>query len=234
VSDVLQIIGFAILAMANPSLLAAVTVMLLLPDPRRLMVGYLLGSYLTGVTCGLLVLYALEGSSAVETGKSTVGPGQDIVIGLLLLVVATALGEGRGRDWRERRAARKAAKSDGKEKADPLPMRLLGRGSARVAFAVGIVLSFPGGSYLLGLTHIDRLEAPAAANVLLVLGFCLVQLLLLELPLLGYVFAPERTASAVASFRQWLSSNGRRAGARFAAVLGLLLIVRAVVFLLAQ
>lgn len=234
-SDLLQIFGLAILAMANPSLLAAVTVMLLLPDPRRLMVGYLLGAYLTGVTSGILVLYALKDSSLVSTSKGGIGPGQDIVIGLLLLVVAMALGEGRGKDWRERRATRKEArreKKGKKEKGESLPMRLLGRGSARVAFAIGIVLSFPGGSYLLGLTHIDRLEAGATASVLLVLVFCLIQLLLLELPLLGYLFAPERTEVAVTSFRGWLASNGRRTGARFAFVLGLLLIVRGLVFLL--
>ncbi len=232
-SDLLQILGFAILAMANPSLLAAVTVMLLMPEPRRLMAGYLLGAYLTGVACGITVLYALQGSSVEETSKQAIGPGQDIVLGILLLVVAVALGEGRGRDWRERRAAHKAAKSDGKEKADPLPIRLLGRGSARVAFAVGILLSFPGGSYLLGLTHIDRLEAGTAASVALVLGFCVVQLALLELPLLGYLFAPEPTAVRVAAFRDWLGRNGRRTGARFAAVLGLLLILRGVLFLVA-
>ena len=232
-SDLLQILGLALLAMANPSLLAAVTVMLLLPDPKRLMLGYLLGAYLTGVASGIAVLYALEGSSATESGKQTIGPVQDLVLGLLLLVVAIALGEGRGREWRERRATRKAAKGDGKEKGDSLPVRLLGRGSARVAFAVGVLLSFPGGSYLVALAHIDRLDAGAPTSVLLVLGFCVLQLLLLELPLLGYLFAPERTAAAVASFRGWLSRNGRRAGARFAAALGLLLIVRGAIVLLA-
>lgn len=230
-SDLLQILGLAVLAMVNPTLLAAVTVMLLLPDPRRLMVGYLLGAYLTGVACGVLILYELQGSSALETSKQAISPGQDLVLGVLLLIVAMALGEGRGREWRQRRAARKEAGAARKEKADPLPMRLLGRGSARVAFAVGILLSFPGGSYLVALGHIDRLEAGTAASVALVLGFCLIQLTLLELPLLGYLFAPERTAAAVAGFREWLGRNGRRVGARAAAILGLLLILRGAIFL---
>ncbi|HTR75575.1 MAG TPA: GAP family protein [Solirubrobacterales bacterium] len=231
-SDPLQIFLLALLSMANPTLLAAVTVMLLMPSPRRLMLGYLFGAYITSIASGILILHALHGSAALETSEQGISPGQDFVIGALLLIVAAALGEGRGRDWRERRAARKAAKEEGKEKKDPLPMRMLGRGSARVAFAIGIVLSFPGGSYLLGLTHIDRLEASAAEGVVLVVAFCLVQLLLLELPLLGYFFAPQRTEAAVASFRGWLAENGRRNGARLAAVLGVLLIIRGVAFLL--
>ena len=119
------------------------------------------------------------------------------------------------------------------EEKEALPMRILGRGSARVAFAVGIVLSFPGASYLIGLTHIDRLGAAVLPSVLLVVGFCLIQLLLLELPLIGYALAPERTAAAVTSFRSWLERNGRRAGSRFAAGLGALLILRALVVIVA-
>ncbi|MFN8215590.1 MAG: GAP family protein [Solirubrobacterales bacterium] len=230
-SDLLQIFGLALVSMANPTLLAAVTVMLLMPSPRRLMVGYLLGAYLTSITCGILVLYALEGTEAVETTRQAISPAAQIVFGLLFLVVAAALGEGRGREWRERRAAKKADSE--KEKSEPLPIRLLGRGSARVAFAVGLVLSLPGGSYLLALGHIDRLNAGVPASILLVVGFCLFQQILLELPLLGYLFAPERTAAAVASFRGWLGRNGRRAGARLAAGLGILLIARGVIFLIA-
>ena len=230
-SDLLQIFGLALVSMANPTLLAAVTVMLLMPSPRRLMVGYLLGAYLTSITCGILVLYALEGTEAVETTRKAISPAAQIVLGLLFLVVAAALGEGRGKEWRERRAAKKADPE--KEKSEPLPIRLLGRGSARVAFAVGLVLSFPGGSYLLALGHIDRLNAGIPASILLVVGFCLFQQVLLELPLLGYLFAPERTAAAVASFRGWLGRNGRRAGARLAAGLGILLIARGVIFLIA-
>ena len=42
----------ALVAMFNPTLLAAVTVMMLLPNPKRLMLGYLLGAYLTSITSG--------------------------------------------------------------------------------------------------------------------------------------------------------------------------------------
>ena len=51
--DLLDIFLLALVSMFNPSLLAAVTVMLLLPNPKRLMVGYLLGAYTTSITLGL-------------------------------------------------------------------------------------------------------------------------------------------------------------------------------------
>ena len=44
-SDLVDIFLLGLVSMFNPSLLAAVTVMLLLPNPKRLMLGYLLGAY---------------------------------------------------------------------------------------------------------------------------------------------------------------------------------------------
>jgi hypothetical protein len=230
VSDLGQIFFLSLLAMFNPTLLAAVTLMLLTERPKRLMLGYLLGAYTTSITVGLAIVFVLHDSGAVSTSKQTIGPVEDLVIGALLLLVAFVLGTDRDARLRERRARRKEAKlaKEGGEKKEPLPMRLLGRGSPRIAFVVGILLSFPGVSYLAGLSHIDKLEAGVAPTVLLVIGFCLMQQLLLEVPLVGYILRPEAAQGAVDGFRAWLGRNGRRAGIGVATVLGTLLIVRGI------
>jgi hypothetical protein len=62
-SNLLAIFLLSLAAMFNPSLLAAVTVMLLMPNPKRLMAGYLLGAYVTSITLGLLIVSSLHGSS---------------------------------------------------------------------------------------------------------------------------------------------------------------------------
>jgi hypothetical protein len=230
VSDLGQIFFLSLLAMFNPTLLAAVTLMLLTEHPKRLMLGYLLGAYTTSITLGLAIVFALHDSDAVSTSKQTIGPVEDLVIGGLLLLVAFVLGTDRDQPLRERRERRKIAKqAKNGEKKEPLPMRLLGRGSPRIAFVVGLLLSFPGVSYLTGLSHIDKLDAAAAPTVLLVIAFCLIQQLLLEVPLVGYILKPEATQGAVDGFRAWLASNGRRAGITVAAVLGGLLIIRGIV-----
>ena len=111
---------------------------------------------------------------------------------------------------------------------------MLGRGSARITFAVGVVLTLPGVAYLTALDRIAELDVGDAVTVLVVLGVCLVQQLLLEIPLLGYAFAPERTQRAVTGFREWLARNGRRAATIAATAAGTLLVVRGVIELLAQ
>ncbi len=232
-SDLTSIFLLSLLAMFTPTLLAAVTVMMLLPNPKKLMLGYLLGAYTTSISLGLLIVFSLHGSASVSTAKHTLGPGEDIVVGALALLVAFVLGTGRDAPLQERRQRRREAKEAAGEVKESWPDRMLGRGSARVTFAVGVVLTLPGVSYLTALDRMAKLDAGVAATVLLVVGFCLIQQMLLELPLLGYAIAPEWTQDAVTRFRAWLGRNGRRAGTILAAVIGVLLVLRGVITLLA-
>src|SRR3954452_6496876 len=94
-SDLLDIYLLALLSLLNPSLLAAVTVMLLLPSPKRLLFGYLLGAYLTSITLGLVIVFSFKSSSSVSTSKSTISPGIDIALGVIALVIAYVLYSGR-------------------------------------------------------------------------------------------------------------------------------------------
>jgi hypothetical protein len=231
-SDLASVFFLSLLAMFNPTLLAAVTVMMLMPNTKRLMFGYLLGAYTTSITLGLLIVFSLNDSSATDTARSTLSPSEDIVVGLLLLIVAFVLGTGRDAPVQERRQRRKEAKAKNGETKESWPERMLGRGSARVTFAMGIVLSFPGVSYLTGLDHIAKLDSGTVPTVLLVVGFCLMQQLLLELPLLGYAIAPDWTQDAVVRFRAWLGRSGRRAAVIGAAVIGGLLVARGLITLL--
>src|SRR4051794_34574416 len=210
-SDLGDIAGLAVLAAFNPSLLAATTVMLLLPNPKRLMLGYLLGAYVTSITIGLVVVFSPQGSSAEQPPKQPISPAEDIAVGVILLLIAFVLATGRDAPLQRRRERRKEAKAREGKTHEPWTQRLLGRGSARVTFVVGAVLSFPGVSYLDALDHIVHLDPGTVPSILLVVGFCLFQLLLLELPLLGFVFAPQWTPGAVRRFRAWLGRHGRLA-----------------------
>jgi hypothetical protein len=213
---------FALTAALNPTLLAATTVMLLLPRPKRLLLGYLLGAYTTSITVGLAILYWLKGSGVVSTTKHTVSPIIDITLGVLALVVAVVVGTGRAGRANERRKSRRA----GKSKKTPRWQRTLSKGSARDTFVVGLLLSFPGASYLAALTEIDKQNLGAAATVLTVVAVTVVMLILLEVPLLTFTFAPEWTPAALERAKAWLARNGARAAAVGATVIGVALIIR--------
>jgi hypothetical protein len=66
----------------------------------------------------------------------------------------------------------------------------------------------------------------------MVLAFNVIMLALLELPLIGFVIAPEWTDGAVKRFREWFARNARRLASQVALVVGGLLIVRGVIYLI--
>ena len=124
------------------------------------------------------------------------------------------------------------AKVEAGKPTESLPLRLLGKGDPKVTFVVGAILSFPGVSFLTALDKINKLTPGTVPTVLLVVGFCLFQQILLEVPLLGYVFAPESTQDRVTRFKAWMGTKGRPAAVIGAAVIGLVLMARGVITLL--
>ena len=219
-----QVFVFAITAAFNPTLLAAVTVMLVLDNPKRLLLGYLLGAMMTSITLGLVIVFTLGGSSSgTSTAKHTINPILDIAIGLLILIVAFVVGTGRDRRRRERSERKKAENID---KPPPKWQQALSGGSARTTFVVGALLTLPGASYLAGLDNIAKQDLSNAGVVLSVIAFNVIMLSLLEVPLLGYAFSPEKTSAAVRRFSAWLNRSGGRIALVLAVVFGVALIAR--------
>jgi hypothetical protein len=233
VGDVFSIFLLSLLAMFNPTLLAAVTVMMLLPDPKRLITGYLLGAYLASIGLGMAIVFTLHGnSSGVETSKRTLSPVEDLAFGVVLAIVGWALLTGRVKQAKESRKRRHEEKHGPKEEKESLPERLLGRGSMRIAFAIGALLSLPGASYFIALDKIAKLDWPVPTTALAVVVFCLIQQTFLEVPLIGFHLAPEWTQGAVIRFREWIAKNAARAAGYVALTLGVLLIIRGTVYLI--
>ena len=224
--DVFSISLLSLLAMFNPTLLAAVTIMMLLPEPRRLITGYLFGAYMTSIGLGLAIVFSFHQSAGVESSKKTLSPIEDLVFGTILVIVGWALLSGRVAHLKESRKRRKEAKHGPAEPKESLPEKLLGRGSMRITFAVGALLSLPGASYFVALDKISKLGWPTATTALAVIVFCLIQQFLLEAPLFGFWVAPEWTERAVVRFREWIATNAARAAGWVALVLGCLLIIR--------
>ena len=224
-----QVILLSLTASLNPTLVAATTVMLLLDQPAKLMAGYLLGAYLTSITLGCVIVFSLSDSTAANTTQSTLSPAVDIGLGSIALAISFVLYTGRAERLRQRRAARKEAKPD---KGPPRWQRELSKGSPRVTFVIGALLTLPGASYLAGLDQIHKLDYSTTETVLLVVGFNLVMMWLLEVPLACYLVAPDWTPQAVSRAKTWISRHAHKFAVRGFAALGALLIVKGVIGLL--
>ncbi len=216
-----QVLLYALAAALNPVLLTATTVMLLLPSPKRLLFGYLLGAYTVSIALGLLIVYKLQGSAVVDTAENTLSPAASIGLGIAVLG-ATA--------WEARRHQKhselRKSSGAGKPAETPRWRQLLNKGKPRDTFVVGAVLSLPGAAYLAGLGEISKQSSGDTVTFLAVLGFTLVMMVILEVPLLGYTFAPNSTIRAVERFQTWVTRDARKISTSAALVLGALLLLR--------
>jgi Sap, sulfolipid-1-addressing protein len=223
---VTQVFLLAFAAALNPTLVAASTLMMLLPNPKQLMLWYLLGALMTSITLGLMIVFSLEGSDAVRTTKNTLSPAATMALGGIALAAAFVLGTGRHRPVVERRRARK------QDKGPSRWQQALGRGSARTTFIVGALLTLPGASYLAGLSRIDKLNYSTAETVLLVVVFNLIMLALLEIPLLCFAIAPAWTVAAIDRAKAWIGRHGQQFAVTMLTVLGALLLTKGAIELL--
>ncbi len=210
----------------NPTLLTASTLMMLLPNSKRLMLGYLLGALMTSITLGLVIVFSVESSGAVSTTKHTLSPVATMALGAIFFVVAFVIRKGGD----EAAAARKRARKG--DKGPPRWQQALSKGSARTTFVIGAALTLPGASYLAGLTKIDKLNYSTAPTVILILAFNVVMLALLEVPLLGFAIAPDWTKDAIDRAKTSIGHHWRRVAVTALCVLGGLLVIKGLIELL--
>jgi hypothetical protein len=221
-----NVLLFSFTAMFNPVLVGATTVMLLLPSPKKLMVGYLLGAWMTSLTLGLIIVFAAKNSSAVSTTQNSIAPAVDLALGAILLIVSFVLASGRNERYKERRAAKKGPKED---TGPPRWQRELNKGDPKITFVVGALLTLPGGSYIAAMDNIVKMKTSTATTVLLVIMVNLIMLLPLELPLISFTIAPDWTPTAIDRTKRWFARNGHKIAVYGTAILGALLVIRGII-----
>ena len=222
----IELIPLAIASAFWPLLLAVVIISLRTAHPPRLLVSFLAGGLLTTMTVGLIIIYALEHSSLVSRSRSTTDAAVDLAAGAIALAAGLLLA---------RRADPNPDRVGGAEDVRPGRIdRMLSRG-APLAFLAGVVLNIvPGVLPFVALKDIAELDYSVPATVLTLLGFYVIMFAFIEVPLVAYLVAPARTAIETARFNAWLDRNWRRLAAYALVVLGVYLLVRGAVALIAN
>jgi cytochrome c biogenesis protein CcdA len=224
-----EVLLFTLTATANPTLIAVTTLMLLLPNPKKLMLGYLIGAYGMSITLGLVIVFAAENSGVVSSGKQSISPGIDVAVGVILILAGLLLRSDRDRRIRERRAEKKHAKP----KKTPRWQTVLTKGSFKVTIVVGALLTLPGASYLAALTGLAKLHYSTALTIVIVILINVIMLALLEVPLICFAVAPDWTPGAIEHVKGFFRAHGRRYLIAGLIGIGALLILRAVIEVLA-
>lgn len=205
----------AIASAFYPVLLAVVIIFLGRPHPKKLLLFFLAGAMLVSVAIGLAAVNFLNAASLGSSSRHSFGGGVYIALGITAIVV--------GLHFLRTRPKAKPAKKD---KKPSLTDRALSRDSTWLVFVLGIVLNMPGIWYLAALKNIGLGDYSEAAEVALVLVFNVIMFSFIEIPLLGYVFAPEWSHRQVSRFNDWLHRNARHLGGWIGVGLGAFLVAR--------
>jgi thiol:disulfide interchange protein len=223
----LELLVLALASMFWPTLIVIVVLALRVSHPVKILVWFLIGGLLTTISVGIAVVFALQGASFMSGSKPTADPVVDITVGLLSLLGGFALLRKRPSQAPQKTQAETA--TDSKPKKPPLTQRAVESG-AWVAFAAGIVLNIVPGTFpIVALKDIAQLDASDAAKVATIVVFYVIMFAFVEVPIVAYLFAPERTTVAVDDFNAWLSRNGRRMGGYALAGVGLYLTIHGIV-----
>src|SRR5262245_15544574 len=199
------------------------------PRPSRMLITYYAGGLVASFTAAFVLITAFSTGHSLGASNRSVGPTVDIAAGLLALAVFWVLVSGRDRPVRERRERKREAKTSSGEEREPWSRRLLQRNSTGLTFGVALALNLPGAMYLVALKDIAESSVGTPRKILWVVLYNAVMFTLVEVPILGYAFAPDRTRGRVEAFNNWLGGHGRQIAMVLTATAGVALVARGLI-----
>jgi hypothetical protein len=214
-----EIVLLAVASMFWPTLITIVVLALRVPRPVRILAWFLFGGLLTTITIGVVLVFALQDSNFVSGSSHPANPVLNIAGGVLALVAALYLS-------RRKHSPVEAAPTEAKQSG--LTQRAVERGGL-VAFFAGVILNIvPGAFPFVALKDIAQLDIGDAGKVASVVVFYVIMFAFAEVPIVAYLFAPERTTVRVNEFNDWLRRNSTRVAVSVLVAVGIYLTVRGI------
>ncbi len=200
----LRIAVLAVASMFWPLLLVVVVIALESSRPARVLLAFYSGGFLTATTVGVAMVFALEDSPLMTGSRLPSAPWFEVVLGLLAIASAIACRRAHHRRLRDRSQAEGSVKHS---KSKGWIQRLVENGGT-LAFAGGVVGSLvPGPLVILGMADIAQLGYSTAATLLVIIAFFIVVFTFIEVPIGGFVLAPEATRTFSFGAKSWLDRN---------------------------
>ena len=205
----ITILVMAVAVSLEPFRIGMTVLMLNRPRPMLQLVVFLCGGYAMGMTVGLVVLFVFR-RRLLGSAYFTL-PKVQILIGALALLVAAALAV---------RSGRVAAPA----KLSTRVQGLLSRHSLWVSGLAGMGIALPSVDYLAALAVILASGAAAMAQVGALLMFNVVAFSLVQIPLVAYLLAPDKTRASMGALNDWIRSRRRAEVATLLAGVGCVLL----------
>jgi len=229
------ILVLAIAMNFEPSRPVWVPLMLVRPRPILQLFALFAGSFLSGLCLGLLVLFVFHQTPfGNNTGNAAL---MQIGVGLSGLLIAAVLASNVNLPGRKGSQvvpdgppAAEESQATAIDKMSERARRILKRGNSPwLSAAIGVGIGAPSLEYIAALVVIAASGADKLEEIVALLTFLILGNALITVPLVTYIFAPQRTSRWIERFHNWLRNRGRREFAMILAIMGLIQIAIGVV-----
>jgi hypothetical protein len=205
-----QAAGFALLAAISPTALLLMAVYLGSASPRTTALAYVAGAVLMAVVTGVAALIVIRVTGLDEARQHDARYGLRLGLGILAGIAAVVVAL---------RKRRPPADPDREKKG--IVSRLIANPSPRTAFVSGLLLFAPSATFIAAVQVIATAKADVPVTALALATVVIISVLVVWIPLVAYLAAPEATTRRLKILNGWLRANGRMlltAGLSIAAV----------------
>jgi hypothetical protein len=190
-----QAAGLALLSALSPTALLVVAVYLGSARPRETALCYLAGAVTMSLILGAVFVVVLR-YAGLSLARNQVAQNE-VRLGLGLLLVAAAILV----------AARKPRQPDPAKARQGIVSRMIARPAPATAFVVGVIVFGPSLTFLAAVQVIATAEASVGLTAVAVVVVAVITALLVWLPLVLYLVAPEPTTHRLTAFNGWLRAH---------------------------
>ncbi|UXA18380.1 GAP family protein [Mycobacterium sp. SMC-4] len=215
----IPLLVMAVAVSLEPFRIGMTVVMMNRPRPVLQLLAFLAGGFTMGISVGLVILFVLR--PAMDSPHVS-APKIQIAVGAVLLVNAALLAFSRVKTPREDEPPRWTHRVW--QMITDRARRILDGRSLWAAGVAGLGIALPSVDYLAALALIVASGAAAGVQVGALVVFNLVAFALVEIPLVSYLIAPERTQALLSALYNWMREQGRRGVALMLAVVGCVLL----------
>jgi Sap, sulfolipid-1-addressing protein len=194
---IIQAAGLALLASLSPTALLVAAVFLGSARPRVTGAFYLAGALTMSLIMGVVLVVVLRSADLNRPAQHAPRYGLRLGLGILLVAAAIAL------------ARRKPRPPDPAKPQQGIVSKLVANPTPLSALLAGLLIFAPGATFLAALQVIATARANVAETAVALIVVVVINVLLVWLPIVFYLVAPEFTTRHLTAFNGWLRAHGK-------------------------
>jgi Sap, sulfolipid-1-addressing protein len=191
-----QAAGFAVLAGLSPTALLVAAVFLGSDSPRRVALLYLAGAVVMSTTMAVVAMVVLRAGHFQLPSHHQTRYGLRLGLGLLSLLIAAVV------------IRRPPKPPDPDKPGQGFISRMVASPAPFSAFAAGVVIFSPSVTFIAAVQVVATAQTTVAFDVGALALIVVIDVMLVWLPFVCYLFAPGATTRRLKTFNAWLRAHG--------------------------